>query len=185
MVVSCEQCHADTEVLRRCKACGFLTRDWPGVGDDVSPSKDKWDRRYLEMASMVASWSKDPSTKVGAVIVAPRHRIVSVGFNGFPRALPDRPEALGDRAVKYSRIIHAEINAMILAGTPIPPESTLYTWPFPSCDRCLVQLVQAGVTRFVAPTIPASLKDRWEGDITRAQAIAAECHVSFEFIEGV
>ena len=67
---------------------------------------NKWDFRFLDMAKLVASWSKDPSTQTGAVIVAPRKNIIGVGFNGFPRGMYDSPERLNDRPEKYSRTIH-------------------------------------------------------------------------------
>ena len=49
----------------------------------------KWDKRFLELAKLVGSWSKDPSTKVGAVIVDCNNRIISVGYNGFPKGVKD------------------------------------------------------------------------------------------------
>ena len=51
---------------------------------------NKWDMRFLELAALVATWSKDPSTQVGAVIVDSAKRIVSVGFNGAPRGVQEQ-----------------------------------------------------------------------------------------------
>ena len=48
-----------------------------------------WDNRFLDMAKLVSTWSKDPSTRVGAVIVDPSNRLVSVGYNGFPKGVTD------------------------------------------------------------------------------------------------
>ena len=73
---------------------------------------DKWKRRFIELAKHISTWSKDPSTQVGAVIVRPDKTIASVGFNGFPRGVDDRPEKLADRPLKYQMIVHAEINAI-------------------------------------------------------------------------
>ena len=50
---------------------------------------EKWDRRFLALAEHVADWSKDPSTKTGAVIVRPDRTIASMGYNGFPRGMAD------------------------------------------------------------------------------------------------
>mgnify|MGYP002128816433 CR=1 FL=1 len=72
----------------------------------------KWDARFIALASLVASWSKDPSTQVGAVIVDQDKRIVSTGFNGFPQGVNDAPV---DREVKLLRTIHAEDNALLFA----------------------------------------------------------------------
>lgn len=75
----------------------------------------KWDHRFLELAELVGSWSKDPSTQVGAVIVDIDNRIVSTGFNGFPRGCLDHADTLGDRDRKLLRTIHAEDNALLFA----------------------------------------------------------------------
>lgn len=112
---------------------------------------DKWDLRFLEMARLVASWSKDPSTKCGAVIVRPDRSICSVGFNGFPRKVPDLEEHLNDREEKYGRVVHAEVNAILSACEPVRGY-TMYTYPAglgPSCDRCTTCIIQAGIIRVV------------------------------------
>src|SRR4051812_43949974 len=99
---------------------------------------EKWDRRFLQMARLVASWSKDPSTKCGAVIVRPDKTVASVGFNGFPKGTNDDDELYADRETKYSRVVHAEQNALIFAREPLDGY-TMYTWPQgfgPTCDRC-------------------------------------------------
>lgn len=96
----------------------------------------KWDKRFLEMAKMVSSWSKDPSTQVGAVIVRPDKSVCSVGFNGFPQRMDDLPGLYAIREEKYSRIIHAEINALNFANEKMAGY-TLYTYPFLTCDRML------------------------------------------------
>lgn len=121
----------------------------------------KWDIRYLEMARLVASWSKDPSTQTGAVIVRPDNSVLSVGYNGFPRGINDTPERYENRELKYSLIVHCEMNAVLSAHESVQG-CTLYTWPFLSCDRCCVHMIQAGITRVVAPECPPGDKlDRW------------------------
>ena len=52
----------------------------------------KWDERFLELAKQIASWSKDPSTQVGCVVVGPDREIRSTGFNGLPRGIEDSEE---------------------------------------------------------------------------------------------
>lgn len=73
-----------------------------------------WDKRFLQLAKLVSSWSKDPSTQTGAVIVDDKRRIVSLGFNSFPRRIADDVR-LDDRALKYECIVHCEINALVFA----------------------------------------------------------------------
>ena len=107
----------------------------------------KWNKRFLQMAELVASWSKDPSTKCGAVIVRPDKTIASVGFNGFPMGTDDSDELYADRDLKYSRVVHAEVNAILHARESLHGY-VMYTWPGglgPSCDRCTTNIIQAGI----------------------------------------
>lgn len=132
-----------------------------------------WDRRFLGLAEHIARWSKDPSTQTGAVIARPDHRIVSVGYNGFPQAMPDRPDNYADRAEKYSRIIHCEMNALLFANASVEG-CTLYTWPFISCDRCFVHMIQAGIYNFVAPKPTEDQLSRWGDAFNRVYRYAWE-----------
>ena len=75
---------------------------------------DKWNQRFLNLAKHVSSWSKDPSTKVGAVIADPETKIVvGMGYNGFPRFVDDTEERYNDRPTKYKFVVHAELNAIL------------------------------------------------------------------------
>jgi dCMP deaminase len=134
----------------------------------------KWHLRFLELAKLVASWSKDPSTQVGAVIVSPGLRVVSVGFNGFPQEMPDRAEWLNNREEKYSRIIHGEMNALLFAPK-VPEGCTLYTFPCLSCDRCVVHMIQAGIKQFVAPRPTDDMNSRWAASLNRTRQYIKEC----------
>jgi dCMP deaminase len=142
----------------------------------------KWDARFLELARLVSTWSKDPSTKTGAALVAPDKRVVSVGFNGFPRAMYDKPEFYADRDTKLSRVVHCEINALIFAREPLH-NTTLYTWPFMSCDRCVVQMLQAGVTHFVAPQPTQDQLARWGAAFIKTKAYIEECGATWKELE--
>ena len=121
----------------------------------------KWDIRYLRLAREVSTWSKDPSTQTGAVIVRPDGSVCSTGFNGFPQGMPDDPALYANREEKYSRVVHCEINAQIFSRDDSLRGCTLYTWPFASCDRCCVQMLQAGIARFVWPEPDAEKLARW------------------------
>jgi len=137
---------------------------------------DKWDLRYLEMARLVSTWSKDPSTQTGAVIVRPNKSVASVGFNGFPQNMPDSPELYANRDEKYSRIVHCEMNALLFTKDNLHGY-TLYTHPFLSCDRCFVHMLQAGITRFVAPQATEEQLTRWGPAFDRVRRYAAESGV--------
>ena len=140
------------------------------------------DLEFLGLAEYVSRWSKDPSTKVGAVIVRPNRSVCSVGFNGFPQGMPDHPELYANREEKYSRIIHGEINALNFTTEKVEGY-TLYTVPFMPCDRCFVQMVQAGITRFVFPKATPEQLTRWGAAFDRVRAYAEECQVQLVELE--
>ena len=110
---------------------------------------EKWDHRFLAMADLVAGWSKDPSTRVGAVIVRPDKTVCSVGFNGFPRYVDDSDAAYLDRTTKYKQVKHAEENAILFANEPLLGY-TLYVTPLLPCSLCAGDIIQKGIRRVVA-----------------------------------
>lgn len=138
--------------------------------------KTDWDIRFLRLAREVSTWSKDPSTQTGAVIVRPNKTVASMGFNGFPQSMPDAEELYENREEKYSRIVHCEMNALLFAKELVAGY-TLYTWPFASCDRCAVHMLQAGIVRFVYPELPAD-KERWRASLERTLMYFRECRVA-------
>lgn len=115
-----------------------------------------WDDRFIALASVIAAWSKDPNTQVGCIIVDKNRRIVSTGYNGFPRGIKDDLR-LWSREMKLEIILHAEVNALMYAREDLTG-STLYVWPMPPCSRCAAQIIQSGISRVVSP--PAS--PRWK-----------------------
>jgi len=138
---------------------------------------EKWDRRFLELARYIAEWSKDPSTRCGAVIVRPDRTIASLGYNGFPRGTDDDPDLYANRETKYARVVHAEMNA-ILACAERPSGMTLYTFSRgwgPCCDRCAAHIIQAGIRRVVYDSAP--VPERAEQSIQRALNILCEAQV--------
>lgn len=142
---------------------------------------DKWDKRYIDLAEFVAQWSKDPSTKTGAVIIAPENSVVSVGYNGLPRGIEDAEERLNNREIKYQIIVHCECNALIHAKRDISG-CTLYTWPFMSCATCAAMMIQAGIVRCVAPAPNEDLLSRWAGSIDLATELYKESGVRLDLI---
>jgi len=107
----------------------------------------KWDRRFLDLADHVSQWSKDPSTKVGAVIVDEKKRVVSVGYNGFPRGVVDDEERYYDRATKLLFVAHAERNA--LDNAPLMVEGCTMYVPLLPCSECAKSIIQKGIARVV------------------------------------
>lgn len=134
----------------------------------------KWDRWFLGMAEYISTASKDPSTKVGAVIVDSKRRVVSVGYNGLPMGVEDSEERLNNRDLKYKMIVHAERNAIIFAGRSLEG-CTLFTWPFMPCAACASMVIQAGIQRVVAPY---SDNPRWRDEFNLTMQLFEEAKVN-------
>ena len=139
-------------------------------------SEITWDDYFLQIARVAATKSKDPSTKVGAVIVRPDHSIVSMGYNGFPRGIADTYKRLHDRETKYSLIIHGEMNAILSARESLAGY-TLYTVPFMPCDRCFVHVIQAGIRRVVYTKATDDQNTRWGPAFARVLELADEADI--------
>ena len=111
----------------------------------------KWDRFYLDIAKRYSLQSKDPSTKVGSVLVLD-NRVVGMGYNGFPPGVKDTRERLYDRELKYKLVVHSEVNSVITAGERAKG-STLYVYPSfalpPICNECCKVIITAGVKEIV------------------------------------
>ena len=144
----------------------------------VNRSQDWWDRYFLGVAEAVAKASKDPSTKVGSVIVRPDRTFVSFGYNGFPRGIADTEERLNDRDVKNGLVVHAEVNAILTAREPLHG-SCIYIWPFLSCKKCALTVIQAGIKRVVAPL---NDNERWAASFREAQDIYDEAGVAWKLM---
>lgn len=112
-------------------------------------NQEKWDQRFLGMAQLVSEWSKDPSTKVAAVITDGNKKIVSLGYNGLPQNVPDLEAIYANREEKYKYIIHAEVNAILQANKDVTG-GTIYTYPFLTCPQCASMIIQAGIMRVVS-----------------------------------
>lgn len=142
----------------------------------------KWDVRFLELAKHISSWSKDPSTQVGAVAVKDR-RILATGYNGFPRGVADLPGRLENRNEKYLRTVHAEANAIAQAAKNAISlaDADIYVWPFIPCSSCSTLLIQAGIRRVVVPN--TTIPDRWEESFNMSQAMFSEAGIDLIVID--
>lgn len=148
--------------------------------EEIQVRWNKWDVRFLRLAREVSTWSKDPSTQVGACIVDNNRRVISVGFNGLPRAIPDSDRILNDREEKYEHIIHAEINALLFAQDRPLSSARIYTYPFPPCSRCAAVIIQAGIRSVVSVAPTPELQERWADSLKRAQAMFNAARVDFQ-----
>ena len=136
----------------------------------------EWDCRFLRIANEIQSWSKDPSTKCGCVLVKDR-RILSTGYNGLPANLSDSLDRYQNREFKLATIIHAEKNAIFNAAKngSTTEGATAYV-TFPPCSQCASALIQAGVVEIICPD-PASAPDRWRENFKLASDILYEAGV--------
>jgi len=132
----------------------------------------KWDLRFLGLAKHISEWSLDPSTKVGAVIVDDKNRVISLGFNGFPRGIKDDDRLL-DRNKKLAIILHAEKNAIIFANKNLE-NSVIYTYPFQPCSVCAASIIQSGIARVVSVV---NYNTRWADSFKLSKEMFAEAGV--------
>ncbi len=150
----------------------------------------KWHRRFLDVCTVVASWSKDPSTKTSCVVVDAMHAIVSTGYNGFPRGVRDDPRRYNERKVKYLLIVHAETNAIYSAaqrGVSLLG-CTMYLANAP-CNECMKGIIQAGIHRVVWPEDNPLEKDpatqeRWRVSLQSTVRMAQEAGIELVRVPG-
>jgi dCMP deaminase len=125
----------------------------------------------MELAEHVAQWSKDPSTKVGCVIVDKQNRVVSLGFNGFPRGIKDSTLRYMDKETKYLFVAHAERNA--LDNAPLSVEGcTLYS-PLLPCNECAKSIIQKGIKKVIS-YYPTEDRPNLNWEITKQMFLEAE-----------
>ena len=143
---------------------------------------NKWDKRYLDLAEEISSWSKDPSRKIGAVAVGPKGNVLAQGYNGFPRGISDSSDRYDDRTRKYELVVHAEMNVIYNAtynGVSLDG-ATLYVHGLPACSDCAKGIIQVGIKRVVMrdQEIPVLWQQSW----TKTEEMFNEAGVKYDFI---
>lgn len=110
----------------------------------------KWRNRFMDMAIMVATWSKEPYVKVGAVFVDKNKRVLAMGYNGFPSGFNDNDTCCKDADFIKNNIIHAELNGIANAVRyGVSLESSILFCTRPPCTRCTSVLKQVGVEEII------------------------------------
>ena len=147
--------------------------------------EDKWVNRYLNIAKDIASWSKDPSTQVGAVIVSRSSgQILTQGYNGFPRGIHDSPEKLENREEKLKWVVHAEMNCIYnasLAGISLKG-SVLFVHGLPICPECAKGVVQTGIDS-VYMRVNAKKADEWLKKFAEVSSIMFdEAGIEYQYV---
>lgn len=141
----------------------------------------KWITRYMNLAKEIADWSKDPSTKVGAVLVGSDRQILSQGYNGFPRGVSDDEARYLNREQKYKLIVHAEMNSILnaaLSGTRLDG-ATLFVYGLPPCCECTKAIIQSGI-REVFYSCPDTFSEKWKESLAFSSTMMEEAGVTLK-----
>lgn len=177
--VRCQECHNRSAFCARCG--GRLGGGYPPCS--CSPVAN-WDARFIGLAVHLATWSKDPSTKVGCVLVEPNSRtVLGTGFNGFPRGIAELAPERQARPAKYLWTEHAERNAIFNAarhGHAINGAHAFLNWdPRESiCADCARALIQSGISKIVGPANTVQGRE----DIPDDAGWRASCRVGVEML---
>jgi len=131
----------------------------------------KWDERFMGMAHHIAGWSKDDSSKVGAVIASGK-RVVSLGFNGFPSGVNDE---IISRDQKLLRTVHAEANALAFARGSVAGCSIYVTHP--PCAHCTGHIIQHGIGRVLWVAPDPRFIERWGDSYLESMRMLREAGV--------
>ncbi len=148
----------------------------------MTVDEEKWHIRFMKLATEVASWSKDPSTKVGCVLVRDK-KVLSTGYNGLPKNLSDDLNILNDREKKYELTVHAEVNAVTTAALHgISTEGATAYVTFNPCSRCAAVLINAGIDSVISNG-GSIIPTRWLENFILASRILAEAGVDYRTID--
>tara|TARA_B100000963_G_scaffold343978_1_gene346365 strand:- start:15653 stop:16123 length:471 start_codon:yes stop_codon:yes gene_type:complete len=145
---------------------------------------NKWDKKYIRLAREISTWSKDPSTQIGAVAIGKKGQVLAQGYNGFPRGIEDKEDRLNNRKEKYKYVVHAEMNCIYNAtynGVSLNG-STIYIYGLPVCSECAKGLIQVGVKRVVSTPVTDATPEQWAVSTKLTKALFKEAGVKYEYI---
>lgn len=143
------------------------------------------DEKYMAMADAVALiFSKDRSSQIGAVIVSPRNKILSIGYNGFVRGADDGCEAHHERPAKYFHTEHAERNALYNASQDLTG-ARIYISGMPPCADCARGIIQSGIQQVMVRRWDASvIPDRWAASYAASRSMLDAAGVEVRVVGG-
>ena len=145
---------------------------------------NKYDVRYLELAKHISTWSKDPSTGVGAVAIGEKGQVLAQGYNGFPRGVDDTKERYENKDMKYRYVVHAEMNCIYNAGYngASLDGAHLYVYGLPVCNDCAKGIIQVGIERVISPKNGMDVSDKWKVSCIDTVSMFKEVGVEYDFI---
>lgn len=145
----------------------------------MKTEENRWHKRFLRLAEFIATWSKDPSSKIGAVIVDKNRRLISAGYNGFPIGVAD-DDRLHDRQTKYKIVLHAEENAILFSKRDLT-DCSLYVSGLPPCSHCASLIIQSGIKNVYA--WKEEIPERWKESVELTLENFRQAGVELNYIE--
>jgi dCMP deaminase len=146
---------------------------------------NNWDERWLQMAKLVATWSKDRSRKTSAVIVDDRDVLIAIGWNGFPRGLRDDVPERHERPAKYAWTEHAERNAIYnAAANGIKLRGCKMYMPWYPCADCARAILQTGIAELICVE-PDWADPHWKADFAVVREMLEEAGLTVRFLDGI
>ena len=145
----------------------------------MSNYPDSWNLKYIELAKKFASWSKDPSVKVGAVAIGFKGQVLSQGYNGFPKQFNDSLDIYKTSELK-KYIIHAEMNCIYhatLNGISLEG-STLFVYGLEVCHECAKGIIQVGIKEVVTYS-PNPPKRKWLESFKTSEELLAKSNINY------
>lgn len=148
-----------------------------------------WDQYFMTLAYLISMKSKDPSTRVGAVIVGPDKEIRATGYNGLPRGVIDRNYRYEDREYKLLAINHAEENAILhCALNGVSAKGCILYSQWMPCSRCTKSIIQSGIKEIVFdenfPGNHLHLAEDWQKSLEISKEMLSEAGVTLRAFNG-
>ena len=141
---------------------------------------NKWDKRGLLQAKFAASFSKDPSTQVGAALFRKDgKKLSSIGYNGFSPGVDDG--MINNKLIKYNSIIHAEVNAVLNTKDPDLSGYSLYVWGLACCGPCMAVVLSKGITKVVC--LQTKYRADWSDSLQTADIQAQQVGIDYQVYE--
>ena len=138
----------------------------------------KWHKSFFIEALHTTTRSKDPSTKVAAIVVNQKKRIISTGYNGPPQGCVDK---VMTRDVRLLRSLHAELNSVLFASQPLDDCTIFVTAP--CCAQCMAAIIQVGITTVYCLKPEKEFAGRWLDSCNEAELMAQEAGIEYYCVD--
>lgn len=140
--------------------------------------EEKWCKRYIELAKLVSTWSKD-THQVGAVIVNSNKQVIGLGYNGFAKHIKDSDIRLSNKELKRALTVHAEENAIMNTYENNTDGCAIFVYGYPPCLHCTNVIIQAGIQTIYFYSPSDDISEHWKDNIEFAKSIALEAKLRY------